>query len=163
MNELTREQAFDLAVERYADTIYRVAVHAAPRAADAEDVVQDTYEKLLQRTEGFASAEHLKAWLIRVAVNRCHDLGRAARNKDTALDESLPGPAFEEGGHILDAVRSLPMNYRNAIYLHYYEGYTAAEVGKLLNAPANTVLSWLSRGRARLHELLKEEIEHEVV
>jgi len=163
MNELTRSQAFDLAVERYADTIYRVAVHAAPRMADAEDVVQDTYEKLLQRTEGFASEEHLKAWLIRVAVNRCHDLGRAARNKDTALDESLPGPRFEEGGSILDAVRSLPLNYRNAIYLHYYEGYTAAEVGRLLNAPANTVLSWLSRGRARLHDLLKEEIEHEVV
>lgn len=163
MNELTKEQAFDLAVERYADTIYRVAVHAAPRAADAEDVVQDTYERLLHRSEGFTCEEHLKAWLIRVAVNRCHDLARAACSRDTALDETLPGPAFEEGGSILDAVRSLPMNYRNAIYLHYYEGYTAAEVGEMLGAPTNTVLSWLSRARTRLHELLKEEIEHEVV
>lgn len=163
MNELTKEQAFDLAVERYADTIYRVAVHAAPCAADAEDVVQDTYERLLHRGEGFACEEHLKAWLIRVAVNRCHDLARAACRRDTALDETLPGPAFEEGGSILDAVRSLPMNYRNAIYLHYYEGYTAAEVGEMLGAPTNTVLSWLSRARTRLHELLKEEIEHEVV
>lgn len=163
MNELTKDQAFDLAVERYADTIYRVAMHAAPRAADAEDVVQDTYEKLLHRPQGFASEEHLKAWLIRVAVNRCHDLARAACTRDAALDESLPGPAFAEGGSLLDAVRSLPMNYRNAIYLHYYEGYTAAEVGEMLGAPANTVLTWLSRGRARLQDLLKEEIEDEVV
>lgn len=163
MNELTKDQAFDLAVERYADTVYRAAVHAAPRIADAEDVVQDTYEKLLHRSDGFTSEEHLKAWLIRVAVNRCHDLARAASSRDAALDESLPGPAFEENGSILDAVRSLPMNYRNAIYLHYYEGYTAAEIGKMLGAPTNTVLSWLSRARAQLHELLKEEIEHEVV
>ena len=163
MNVLSKQRAFELAVERYADTIYRVAVHAAPRTADAEDVVQDTYEKLLQYKGGFESEEHLKAWLIRVAVNRCHDLCRAACNKNVALDESLPGPAFEWGGSILDAVRSLPLNYRNAIYLHYYEGYTAAEVGRLLGAPTNTVLSWLSRGRAKLQDLLKEEIEHEVV
>lgn len=164
MNQLTKDQAFDLAVERYADTIYRVAIHAAPRTADAEDVVQDTYEKLLHRTEGFESAEHLKAWLIRVAVNRCHDLCRAAHNKDLGLEAvTLPGPPFAAGGSVLDAVRSLPLNYRNAIYLHYYEGYTAAEVGQLLGAPTGTVLSWLSRGRAKLQELLKEEIEDEVV
>ncbi len=163
MNKLTKDQAFDLAVDRYADTIYRVAIHAAPRIADAEDVMQDTYEKLLHRTDPFDNEEHLKAWLIRVTVNRCHDLGRAARNKDTALDDSVAAPAFAEGESLLDAIRCLPMNYRNAIYLHYYEGYTAAEVGRLLGAPTNTVLSWLSRGRARLQDLLKEEIEHEVV
>ena len=63
----------------------------------------------------------------------------------------------------MDAVRALPGNYRNAIYLHYYEGYTAAEIGRMLGAPANTVLSWLRRGRAQLQTMLKEEIEDEVV
>ena len=63
----------------------------------------------------------------------------------------------------LDAVRALPENYRNAVYLHYYEGYTAAEVGRMLGAPTNTVLSWLRRARAQLHTMLKEEIEDEVV
>ena len=66
-------------------------------------------------------------------------------------------------GSVLDAVRALPDNYRDAIYLHYYEGYTAAEIGRLLGAPANTVLSWLRRGRGLLHTMLKEEIEDEVV
>ena len=62
-----------------------------------------------------------------------------------------------------EGVFALPENYRNAVYLHYYEGYTAAEVGRMLGAPTNTVLSWLRRARAQLHTMLKEEIEDEVV
>ncbi len=163
MDSLTKDEAFRLAVDQYADTIYRVAVHAAPRRDDAEDVVQDTYEKLLHRTEPFASEIHLKAWLIRVAVNRCHDLCRAASGRDVPLDETLPAQPDDTDGRVLAAVRALPEGMRSAIYLHYYEGYTAAEIGQMLGAPANTVLSWLSRGRTRLHEMLKEEIEDEVV
>ena len=64
---------------------------------------------------------------------------------------------------VLDAIRTLPENYRNAIYLHYYEGYTAAEIGRMMAVPTNTVLSWLRRARAQLHTMLKEEIEDEVV
>ena len=66
-------------------------------------------------------------------------------------------------GSVLDAIRTLPENYRNAIYLHYYEGYTAAEIGRMMAVPTNTVLSWLRRARAQLHTMLKEEIEDEVV
>ena len=93
----------------------------------------------------------------------CRDLTRAAHQKDTELDENLPAPEELEDGSVLDAVRALPENYRNAIYLHYYEGYTAAEIGRMMGAPSNTVLSWLRRGRAQLHTMLKEEIEDEVV
>ena len=124
---------------------------------------QDVFEKLLNYSGRFESEEHLKAWLLRVAINRCHDLTRAAHQKDTELDENLPAPDAFEDGSVLDAVRSLPENYRNAIYLHYYEGYTAAEVGRMLGAPTNTVLSWLRRARAQLHTMLREEIEDEVV
>ena len=132
-------------------------------AADAEDVVQDVFEKLLHYNGIFESEEHLKAWLLRVAINRCRDLTRAAHQKDTELDENLPAPDEFADGSVLDAVRALPENYRNAIYLHYYEGYTAAEIGRMLGAPSNTVLSWLRRARAQLHTMLKEEIEDEVV
>ena len=68
-----------------------------------------------------------------------------------------------EDGSVLDAVKALPENYRNAIYLHYYEGYTTAEIGRMLKVPTNTVLSWLRRARAQLQTMLKEEIEDEVV
>ena len=154
MGQLTRNEVFTLAVQKYSDAVYRAAMHNSRCAADAEDVVQDVYEKLLHYNGTFESEEHLKAWLLRVAINRCRDLTRAAHQKDTELDENLPA---------LDAVRALPENYRNAIYLHYYEGYTAAEIGRMLGAPSNTVLSWLRRARAQLHTMLKEEIEDEVV
>ena len=163
MGQLSKEEVFALAVQRYSDTVFRAAMHNCSCTADAEDVVQDVFEKLLNYSGRFESEEHLKAWLLRVAINRCRDLTRAAHQKDTELDENLPAPDAFPDGSVMDAVRALPGNYRNAIYLHYYEGYTAAEIGRMLGAPANTVLSWLRRGRAQLQTMLKEEIEDEVV
>ena len=163
MGQLSKEEVFALAVQRYSDTVFRAALHNCSCTADAEDVVQDVFEKLLQYKGRFESEEHLKAWLLRVAINRCHDLTRAACQKNTELDENLPAPDSFEDGSVLDAVRALPEHFRNAVYLHYYEGYTAAEIGRTLGAPTNTVLSWLRRARAQLHTMLKEEIEDEVV
>ena len=128
MGQLTRNEVFTLAVQKYSDAVYRAAMHNSRCAADAEDVVQDVYEKLLHYNGTFESEEHLKAWLLRVAINRCRDLTRAAHQKDTELDENLPAPDAFEDGSVLDAVRALPENYRNAIYLHYYEGYTMKQI-----------------------------------
>ena len=144
MGQLTKNEVFALAVQRYSDAVYRAAVHNCRCTADAEDVVQDVFEKLLH-------------------YDRCRDLTRAAHQKDTELDENLPAPEQMEDGSVLDAVKALPENYRNAIYLHYYEGYTTAEIGRMLKVPTNTVLSWLRRARAQLQTMLKEEIEDEVV
>ena len=144
MGQLTRNEVFTLAVQKYSDAVYRAAMHNSRCAADAEDVVQDVYEKLLHYNGTFESEEHLKAWLLRVAINRCRDLTRAAHQKDTELDENLPAPDEFADGSVLDAVR-------------------AAEIGRMLGAPSNTVLSWLRRARAQLHTMLKEEIEDEVV
>ena len=163
MGQLSKEEVFALAVQRYSDTVFRAALHNCSCTADAEDVVQDVFERLLQYKGRFESEEHLKAWLLRVAINRCHDLTRAACQKNTELDENLPAPDSFADGSVLDAVRALPEHFRNAVYLHYYEGYTAAEIGRMLGAPTNTVLSWLRRARAQLHTMLKEEIEDEVV
>ena len=160
------EDEFDIVYRQLFRKYYANLLFYAARMVgeeDAEDVVQDVYEKLLHYNGTFESEEHLKAWLLRVAINRCRDLTRAAHQKDTELDENLPAPDEFADGSVLDAVRALPENYRNAIYLHYYEGYTAAEVGRMLGAPTNTVLSWLRRARAQLHTMLKEEIEDEVV
>ena len=78
MGQLTRNEVFTLAVQKYSDAVYRAAIHNSRCTADAEDVVQDVYEKLLHYNGTFESEEHLKAWLLRVAINRCRDLTRAA-------------------------------------------------------------------------------------
>ena len=162
MGQLTKDEVFALAVQRYSDAVYRAATTIAA-ARRTPKMWCRMFRKAPDYDGRFESEEHLKAWLLRVAINRCRDLTRAARQKDTELDENIPAPDQMEDGSVLDAVRTLPENYRNAVYLHYYEGYTAAEVGRMMGAPTNTVLSWLRRARAQLHTMLKEEIEDEVV
>ncbi len=156
MESSSKNVFYEQAVTQYADLLYRVAYHHCARPEDAEDAVQDTFIKLWQRTEPFENDEHCKAWLLRVVINRTHDLTRAAHNKNVALTETIP--AKEGTGHeVLDVVRALKDPYGVAIYLHYYEGYTAAEIGDMLDAPANTVLSWLRRARKQLETILQED------
>ena len=102
MWRISQQELFHLAVEKYSDTVYRAAVHHCSSTSDAEDVVQDVFEKLLRYSGSFSSEEHLKAWLLRVTINRCHDLTRAASQKDVPLDETMPAPAAADGS-VLDA------------------------------------------------------------
>ena len=157
MGQLPKETVFALAVQKYSDAVYRAAVHNCSCTADAEDVVQDVFEKLLSYNGRFESEEHLKAWLLRVAINRCRDLTRSARQKDTELDENLPAPDQFTDGSVLDAVRTLPENYRNAVYLHYYEGYQTDEIAVMLERPPSTVRNQLRDARAKLKVTLGGE------
>ena len=98
MGQLTRNEVFTLAVQRYSDTVYRTAVHNCRCTADAEDVVQDVFEKLLHYNGIFESEEHLKAWLLRVAINRCRDLTRAAHQKGHRAGREPARPRCSGGG-----------------------------------------------------------------
>ena len=141
----------------------RAACHNAPTLQDAEDVTQEVFEALLRSGKGFQDGEHLKAWLLRVTINKCKNLRRAKRSGEVPLSEHFPAPPGAPGadGSVLDEVRTLPEPYRNTIYLHYFEGYTAAEIGVILGAKRNTVLSWLSRGRQALRERMIGGFEDE--
>ena len=149
--QLRGDAPFSYAMEHYLDTVYRAAYHNAPTVQDAEDVTQEVFEALLRSGKAFADGEHLKAWLLRVTVNKCRNLHRARRQTEVPLAEA-DAPQSGPEPSVLDEVRSLPEPYRNAIYLHYIEGYTAKEIGEILGAKRNTVLSWLSRGRQALRE-----------
>ena len=127
MGQLTKDEVFALAVQRYSDTVFRAAMHNCSCTADAEDVVQDVFEKLLRYEGRFESEEHLKAWLLRVAINRCRDITRAARQKDTELNENIPAPESGNDGSVLDAVRTLPENYRNAVSMEAFKESGAGE------------------------------------
>lgn len=148
------KDAFSFAFKQYTDTVYRVALHNTVNFSDAEDVTQEVFIKLLETNKAFHDSEHLKAWLIRVTVNLCRDKMKRM-SRETLVEDVVYKNSDEAETDILKAVKSLPENYRNTIYLHYYEGYTAKEIGKILDAKENTVLSWLSRGR----EALRKELD----
>lgn len=144
------------AIEQYADMVRRICLVHLKNESDTEDIFQTVFLKYVLHSAPFESEEHEKAWLIRVTVNACRDLLRDLFRARTvpleqwqALAPSSPDPETRE---VLEAVLALPVKYRDVVYLHYYEGYTAAEIGAMLRASPNTVLSWLSRGRKKLKE-----------
>ncbi len=147
------KDAFSFAFKQYTDTVYRVALHNTANFSDAEDVTQEVFIKLLETNKAFRDSEHLKAWLIRVTINLCRDKMKKS-SRETFVENIFPYKTGEEKTDVLEAVKALPEKYRNTIYLHYYEGYTAKEIGKILDAKENTVLSWLSRGRDALRKEL---------
>lgn len=144
-------------VETYSPMLLRVAMTRVPSPADAEDVVQDVFLRLLTHSPRFRDGEHEKAWLLRTTLNRAGDIRRGRRD-DAPLEEAASAAAEEpDYGPLLSAVRSLPQAYSVVIHLYYYEGYSIKEIARLLALPAPTVGTRLSRGRERLRELLKEE------
>ena len=138
-------------LDRYGPLVYRMAVQGTGSPTDGEDVAQEVFEALLRSGRRFREPEHLRAWLLRVTVNKCKNLYRAKRRTEVPLTEAIPAPEAAEPS-VLDEVRALPAPYRSTLYLHYFEGYTAAEIGRILGAKRNTVLSWLARGRQALRE-----------
>ncbi len=150
----------EAALDTYGALVLRTAFGLLKNMQDAEDVAQEVFLSLLRSAPQFESEEHQKAWLLRATINRCRSVFRSAwRRRTVPLDESLPAPFTPEESAVLDAVGALPLKYRQVIYLHYIEGYTSAEIARLLGSRQNTVLSQLSRARALLKTALKGEWE----
>ena len=154
---MMNDEQFTRLTRRYIDTVFRVALNYLCSPADAEDVTQTVFEKLLREKKVFENEEHIRAWLIRVAVNECKKLLRSPWRKVEPLEDYQTAVAFDNPAHsdLYRAVMELPKKYRMAIYLHYYEGYSTQEIASLLRIPKNTVCSHLKRGR----ELLKLQLQ----
>ena len=153
------EQEVNHAIERYADLVFRLCMVNLKNHADAEDVFQTVFLKYTLHNQPFASAEHEKAWLIRVTLNECRDLLKNFFRKNTVPLEEAACTVLTEHSIVLDAVRSLPKDSRDAVYLHYYEGYTAPEIAAILKKNPNTVYTHLTRGRTMLKEILGGEAD----
>lgn len=159
MASFASDETISRIVETYSPMLLRLACTRLENHADAEDVVQEVFLKLLTVRPAFRDAEHEKAWLIRTTLHRAADLRKAAARRNVPLEEALLASAPEPENQLLAAVRALPEKYGAVIHLHYYEGYSLKEIGKLLGLPAATVGTRLARGRERLRQSLKEEIE----
>lgn len=158
----------DISLERllneHGRMLVRLAATRLDSTADAEDAVQDVFCKVVANRLVFRDEEHAKAWLVRAVINRATDLRRRAARRNVPFDEvaelieAADDLACEvERNEMLEALRSLPEAYASVLHLHYYEGYTAREIGALLGIPAATVGTRLARGRQRLARVLKED------
>ena len=153
---MDQNQRAEYLVETYADAILRLSYTYLKNTHDAQDICQTVFVRLLTEPRTFESREHERAYVLRMAVNACKDLLKSAWCKQTCgLEAVMEIPAPEAGdGSVLAAVNELPANYQAVIYLYYYEGYHAAEIGDILGIPTATVHTRLARGRAKLREIL---------
>ena len=152
------DQAFQEAVDRHADAVFRLAYSYLKNRADAEDVMQETLLKLYTQPP-FETAEHERYWVVRVAVNQCKHLLRSPwRRRTGPLEESAETAVFDTPAQseLFREVMALPSRYRAAVYLHYYEGYSVREVAEAMHANPSTVQTWLMRARGQLRINLKE-------
>ena len=154
------EEEANRAIDRYADLVRRLCLVHLKNRADCEDIFQTVFMKYVLSTAAFENEEHEKAWFIRVTTNACKDLLRSFfRSHSVPLEElaDLPADTPEDTREVLQAVLNLPEKYRDVVYLHYYEGYTALEIGQVLKKNTNTVYSLLTRSKKLLREKLGGE------
>ena len=150
------DEDIKLMYERNIDMLYRICyTYFKGDKSKIEDVIQDIYLRVIDKNIGFESLEHEKAWFIVSARNACKNVLKRKWNNDIELNFDYCDSNMNE--NILDLVLNLPEKYKLIIYLHYYEGYSCVEIGKILKMPENTVYSYLNRGRKMLRIELEEE------
>ena len=154
---LTEQQVTD-AAERYLDMVYRIALNWFRNPADAEDTAQNAMLRLWRTDTDFQGEEHLRHWLVRVALNECKRMSAHPWRKHTVPLEQCPEPVFSDPARqtLYQEVMELPAKYRVPLYLYYYEGYKVDEVGELLGLKTSTVQTRLARARAKLKTQLEE-------
>lgn len=154
-----RQSVQELAAS-YQSSLFAAAFNVCKNAQDAEDVVQDTFVQYYTSKKEFESEQHIRAWLLRVAVNKAKNITRTfwRRNK-LSLEDYMETLVFEtpEAETLFETVMRLPEKYRIVLHLYYYEEYAVRQIAEILKLSESNVKIRLSRGRAMLKETLKEE------
>lgn len=150
----------NVVVERYKNNLFSAAFAVCKNPHDAEDVIQDTFLAYHASSTQFESEQHIRAWLLRVAINKAKNVTTSFWRRNTVtLEEYMETLVFEEPEDrgLFETVMDLPEKYRIVIHLFYYEDYSIREIASLLRTREGTVKSCLSRGRKLLKAKLKEE------
>lgn len=149
----------EMLVERYHQNLFAVAFNVCKNREDAEEVVQDAFIQYHLKRLEFQSEEHIRAWLIRVTINKAKNAARTFwRRHRTSLEETMAVLTFDdkESERLFEAVMALPQKYRIVVHLFYYEDYSVHEMAELLSLSESNVKTRLSRARAMLRDTLKE-------
>lgn len=147
-------------VREYSNMLYKICLVILCNEWDAQDVIQDVFCRYIEHAPAFYDREHEKAWLIKVAVNRCKDIHRfRLRHPQADLEEITAYSELPEQNEVLSELMRLPDSLKSAVYLHYIEGYKMTEIGKMLGISPNAVKKRLQRGREALKLTLSNQEE----
>ena len=154
---MSMEEDVRKAVLKYSDMLYKICIVILCNEQDAQDAIQDTFCRYMEKKPDFRNEEHEKAWLIRVATNISRDMIRfRIRHPKICIDElecSLVAPEQKE---TLKELLELPVKQKMVIYLHYVEGYQIKEIADILGITEGAVKMRLQRGRELMRLSLKE-------
>ena len=147
--------------EKYANDVLRMCYFYLADRQKAEDVCQDVFVRLITTTPVLQEGKE-KAWLLKVAMNRCRDLWRGAWLKRVVLGspmfEHVPAPdefsQKDDQQELMGAINELPAMFKEVILLHYYQGYSITEIAEMMDLPEGTISSRLSRGRKKLETIM---------
>ena len=154
---MDRSNRLEEMIETYENTLFRAALAILGDAQEAEDAVQETFLRYLEKRPEFRDRGHEKAWLLKVAANRCKSVLRTRkRHPAVELLDVYPAPDTD-CRELMEAILTLPANQRSAVHLHYYEGYTTDEIAGILGQRPGTVRSHLSRARGALRRYLSDD------
>jgi RNA polymerase sigma-70 factor (ECF subfamily) len=147
-------------IDRYSDTIFKVALSYMKDKTTAEDILQDVLIKYMTDSTEFQGEEHKKAWLIRVTINECKKFFRSLWNVRRIPLEDVYTFEEPERNAVFYAVMDLPVKYRIVIHLFYYEDMSVRDISNILKLNENSIRSILHRGRNLLKKVLEVEYEY---
>jgi len=148
-------------VRKHGDMVLRLAVSHVGNRADAEDVFQEVFIRLVRSIDKIQDEDHLRNWLVRVTINRSRSVFASASRKRELPVEELPetiGESFSDAPltPATDAMQSLPEKYRAPLHMFYFEELPISDIAKIMECSEGTIKSQLSRGRQMLRESLGE-------
>lgn len=146
--------------QRYKDPVYRLALSMTGSSADAEDVCQTVFLKLLEKRPAL-DPEKERTWLLQVTANECRSLWRRLRRRPTVPLEAAEELAAPPVDSLLHRIMELPRGDQAVLYLHYYEGFSTQEVGEMLRISQSAVTTRLLRARKKLKDILEEDCQYE--
>lgn len=144
--------------QRYAPALYRISMMYLCNTADAEEVMQDAFVRLICRKKSFTDEAHEKKWLLRVTINLCKDrLKSYWHKKVTMFDPAQLPDMTDEEKTFASLIIHLPQPAKSVLYLYYYEGYHIQEISQILRISNSAVKMRLKRAREQLKLDLEED------
>lgn len=156
-NNITEK--IEVLLQTYGNSLFRLSLVLLKNKADAEDAVQDTMIRYLQKAPPFQNAAHEKAWLFKVCTNTCHDLLRyRKRHPQVDIDTQYHIAEKTTDGAVLDALMEVPEKFRLVLILYYVEGYRINEIAEIIERSPSAVKMRLQKGRTLLKKVYGKEI-----